>query len=533
MENKETSKLTKIVTDLFYKYQDNQVVFNKFTQYIENLPDLLENTNTTIMEREQRRNKLEYESETFIQKFLHNHKFFYHVSSELFFEYKNDKYYLIKEDDVQHTILSTISANKTLMDWKHKLKVTILKKIKERDIFSCIPESETIQSVINRLCPSVCDSREKAKYFLTVLGDVLMKKCNLIYFLHNKTKPFLKELSHLSCMLFGTPNLLNIFKFKYYEHNFTECRLVDVQPATHLDKWNTYLKQENALDLFCVAAHYSNRYECADNFLQEHCNDVALKTYAMYLKNNNEKQIINHFFEKSIEHSDDCSISWKNIQYLWKQFIETEKLPNVFFTTILKTRLIEKIKYDDHKDVFLDCTSKLLPIVSKFIQFWNENIESNIDDNDNNNNNNNNNNMDNSSSIISDNDNEELEIDELCCLFTYHMKTNINEKTILDLIKHYYPDTYIEDEKYILHTRCKLWNKKQDIINSLKKYKLSSPSVEIYTEEVPINELYQFYCGSKNKFIVSKRYFEKFIKEESQLYIIEDNFIKVESFSNI
>jgi len=86
------------------------------------------------MEREQRRNKLEYESETFIQKFLHNHKFFYHVSSELFFEYKNDKYYLIKEDDVQHTILSTISANKTLMDWKHKLKVTILKKIK-REIY--------------------------------------------------------------------------------------------------------------------------------------------------------------------------------------------------------------------------------------------------------------------------------------------------------------------------------------------------------------------------------------------------------------
>lgn len=511
MDNKDTSKLTKIVLDLCDKYQSNPVIFNKLIQHIENLPELLENTNTTIMEREQRKHKLEYESETFIQKFLYNHKFFYHVSSELFFEYKEDKYYLIKEDDVQHTILSTISANKTLMDWKHKLKVTLLKKIKERDIFSCIPESPTIQSVINRLCPSVCDSREKAKYFLTVLGDVLMKRCNLIYFLPNKTKPFLKELSNLSCMLFGTPNLLNIFKFKYYEHTFTECRLVDVQAETQFDTWNTYLKQENALDLFCVAAHYSNRYEGADNFLLEHCNDDGLKAYALYLKNNNEKQIINHFFEKSIEHSDDCSISWKNIQYLWKQFIETEKLPNVFFTTILKTRLIEKIKYDGHKDVFLDCTSKLLPIVSKFIQFWNENIESNIDDND----------------------NEELEIDELCCLFTYHMKTNINEKTILDLIKHYYQDTYIEDEKYILHTRCKLWNKKQDIINSLQKYKLTSPSAEIYTEEVPINELYQFYCGIKNKFVVSKRYFEKFIKEESQLYIIEDNFIKVESFSNI
>ena len=79
MDNKETSKLTKIVTDLFYKYQANPVIFNKFTQYIENLPELLENTNTTIIEREQRKNKLEYESETFIQKFLHNHKFFDHL----------------------------------------------------------------------------------------------------------------------------------------------------------------------------------------------------------------------------------------------------------------------------------------------------------------------------------------------------------------------------------------------------------------------------------------------------------------------
>ena len=561
-ENKyvnDANKLTKIVTDLYFKYQDNPIIFNKMTQYIENLPELLETANNTIIERAERKTKLECESETFIHKFLHNHKFYYHGSSDIFFEYKDNKYILIREDDVQHTILSTISANKTLMDWKHRLKVTILKKIKDRDIFSCIPESETIQSVINRLCPSICDSREKAKYFLTVLGDILMKRSQLVYFLHPKTKPFLKELSNLSCMLFGTPNLLNIFKFKYYDHNFTECRLVDIQEATNLDTWTTYIKQENALDLFCVAAHYSTRYEGAENFLQEHCKDEELKTYALYLKNNNEKQIINHFFDKNIEHSDDCSISWKNMQYLWKQFIETEKLPNVFFTTTLKLRLIDKFKYDGHKDVFLDCTSKLLPTVSKFIQFWNDNIESNmgekIDTNDVESIDNSNDNTDITGNAISevgsndssDNNNEELEIDELCSLFTYYTKTNINEKSILDLIKHYYPDTYIEDDKYLLHTRCKLWNKKQDILKSLQKYKANSKNantnasanasasanMEIYTEEIPINELYQFYCIGKNKFTVSKRYFERFIKEESQLYIIEDNFIKVESFSNI
>lgn len=514
-----SEKLTQIITDLYSKYENNPVILEKLIQYIENMPNMLETTNNTIIERAERKNKLESESETFIYKFLHNHKYYYHTTSELFFEYKDDKYFLVKEDDVQHMILTTISANKTLMDWKHRLKITILKKIKERDIFSCIPESETIQSIINRLSPSICESREKAKYFLTIIGDILLKKCNLTYFTNQKMKPFLKELNNLSCMLFGSPNLMNIFKFKYYEHNFSECRIVDIHDASNLDSWNTYFKQENAVDLFCVAAHYSSRYDSADNFLQEHCKDEDVKNYALYLKNNNEKQIINHFCDKNIESSEDCSISWKNMQYLWKQFIEAEKLPNVFFTTILKTRLIEKLKYDGHSDVFTDCTSKLLPTVSKFIQFWTENIIINTLHDDN----------------SSDNDNEELEIDELCSLFTYHMKHTMCEKNMLDLIKHYYPDTYIEDDKYLLHARCKLWDKKQDIIKSLKKYNAAQPNSDELSgvDEIPINELYQFYCKKKAKFIASKRYFEKFIKEESDLYIVEDNFIKVESFSNI
>ena len=110
-------------------------------------------------------------------------------------------------------------------------------------------------------------------------------------------------------------------------------------------------------------------------FLLDHCKDDMLKKYAFYLKDKNEAQIIELFYQKTTEPSDDCSISWKNMQYLWKHFIDTERLPNMFFSSTLKTRLIEHFKYDGHKDVFLDCTSKLLPIVSKFIQFWNENIE--------------------------------------------------------------------------------------------------------------------------------------------------------------
>ena len=261
--------LLQIVNDLYDNYKDNDIIFNKFSQYIENLPDLLINTNNTIIERAERKSKLEKDSEQFIQKFLFNHNFYYHTPTEMFFEYKNNNYILAKEDDIHHTILSRISSNKELMDWKYKLKIIILKKIKERDIFSCIPESETIQYVINHISSSTGSNKEQSKYFLTVLGDILLKKCDLIYFLNPKTKPLIKELNNLSYMLFGTPNLMNIFKFKYYEHTFNECRIIDLHDNINQSNWSEYLKQNNGINLFCVAAYYSIRYEGGDHFLSE------------------------------------------------------------------------------------------------------------------------------------------------------------------------------------------------------------------------------------------------------------------------
>jgi hypothetical protein len=348
-------------------------------------------------------------------------------------------------------------------------------------------------------------------------------------------------------MLFGSANLFNVFKVKYYEHKYSDCRIIDTLDDINLENLSQYFKQNNALDLFCVAAHYSQRYDNADTFLSEHCKDTALKKYAFYLKDKDESQMIDIFYEQNIEKSEDCSISWKNMQYLWKHFIDTERLPNVFFSSTLKSKMIEKFNYDGHSDMFLDCTSKILPIVSKFIQFWNESVEV-LDDSYS---------SDGSGDICGNM--EELEIDELCSLFTHHTKSSITEKHVIDLIKHYYPDVTMEDDKYLLNTRCKLWNKKQEILDFIKKYKTiydnkndSNSTINstdnlidngigigngnennMYSQELPINELYQYYCKCKNKFITSKHYFERFIKEESELYIVENSFIKVDSFKNI
>ena len=87
-----------------------------------------------------------------------------------------------------------------------------------------------------------------------------------------------------SYMLFGSSTLLNNFKFKYYDHKFSECRLLKIKEHMYLDEWMNNIKQfNNIIDLFCVCTHYSNRYDSADNFINEYCKVNSLSNYTFYL----------------------------------------------------------------------------------------------------------------------------------------------------------------------------------------------------------------------------------------------------------
>ena len=272
--------------------------------------------------------------------------------------------------------------------------------------------------------------------------------------------------------------------------------------------------------------------------------------------------------------------------YLWKIFIEEEKIPNVFFTHVLKKHIMKRIEYTsstedgdavndgvmpstgdsgempeipeiheihDNKEVFLNMTSKHLPIVSKFMLFWNENI------------------------MCSHNE-IELEIDELSTLFlnygnVYHGNQKniqtITDQTILGFIRHFLPDICIEEDKYLMNIGCKLWDKKQEIMTGIEEFKRSNlggnnntasgalgkgkgknkdakdgtdvakdinlvvvkkenDTTDLMTSSVsfPVHTIYDFYCkwGYKhNKMVVSKRYFEKFFVDNYGDNLTEKN----------
>ena len=639
----ECEELVTIVKGLYDKYMDDDYARTTLVSHIKNtLPSLLQQKCDARIQREERRRTLEETSEEFIREFINSSSYYYNPNIDLFFVYHNNTYKIINEDEIEHEIRTTITdqQNSELTTWKYKIKNQIIKKIKERDLLTSIPESETIQRVLNALTPFVFKNKDSAKYFLTIIGDILLKKNTNTYFISTKAKHFISELGEESYALFGTSNMMNHFKFKFYEHKYEECRLIDIvenvisfpfythneglkltghngiglglglglghslsssslsslvggismsisnsgisTPTTpghsHVHSANIIQKQ-SMLDLFCVAAHYSSRFNSSDLFIEKMCKDRDVKEHAFYLKNISDDDILSRFISSTTEPCKGVHITWKNMLYLWKIFIEEEKIPNVFFTNVLKKHLMKRLEYScehivtnsnantntgtgigggdmgglgtgeavetgetgdsgeiqDNREMFLNITSKHLPLVGKFMSFWNENIKCNHTE-------------------------IELEIDELSTLFLNHGNVyhgnqkniqTITDQTILGFIRHFLPDICIEEDKYLMNIGCKIWDKKQEILNGVEEFKRANlggnntmntslgkgknknkdvkdgvkdiniiiikkdndADLSVTSSSFPVHTIYDFYCklGYKhNKMVVSKRYFEKF-----------------------
>ena len=183
------------IDSLLEKYKNNEYILSKLNNFIVNiLPFTLESYNKNQIERENRKNKLIVEKDEFTERFLLKNLCSYCSHNELFILYDGLHFNGYSEDDIQHQILTTITNEKNLIDWKFKIKNNIIKKIKDITPLNTIPESATIQFVINSLCPSIFPSRNYTKYFLTIIGDCLLYKNTnkLIYITSSNLKELIR-----------------------------------------------------------------------------------------------------------------------------------------------------------------------------------------------------------------------------------------------------------------------------------------------------------------------------------------------------
>jgi len=503
--------------NLLEKYKDNEYMYQRLYSHVVNyLPNTLEIEMKNHEERVNRNNFLTNEQKVFIKVFLNKNKYYYLSNNNFFYYYDGEKYLIIKEDDIIHKILTTISKDRVLIQWKYKTKISIINLIKERSLFSCIPETDTIQNVLNAICPSYFTSKNSAKYFLTIIGDNIHKKSShLIFYISQQMKQFINEVDNVAVLSIGHSNVTNNFMVKYHEnHSYENCRLIKINNYSN-NVWRELLKKIG-LDMMCVSAYYSSCYENSDKFIETKV-DEELKTYTYYLKNNKQEYIANEFCNKFIldnnndnNDNNDNKLEWKNIHFLWKQFLSDNNLPNIMYTTSLKNILKEKYTYDEVSDSFKGITSKYLPIYRDFINFWNSTIK--ID-----------------TELSNNNFYNELEIDEICSLFKIKTKQSISEEIVLKILTHFFPNIEIVDNKFILNVRSIYWDKNEDIYSSFEFIKNKILHLDDDSNLVPIDDIYNYYkeCCYHNsmRLLVSKRYFENYIYYKLPNYIVYDKFI--------
>jgi hypothetical protein len=500
------------VDKLYEKYKDNEYMLQRIYNHVHlYLPNTLENESKNHEKRQNLNSYLSEEQQIFIQVFLSKNNYYYLSNNSFYYEYNGKDYFIVKEDEIIHKLLSAISKDRTLLQWKHKTKSNIIKQIKDRNLFTSTPETDTIQNILNALYPTFFSSKCAAKHFLTIIGDNILKKnSDLIFIVSPKMKSFLEELESVSISSIG--NGYSSFKYvtKYHEnHSFNNCRLLKINDNYSNEYWREILKKIG-LNLLCVASHYSNRYINSDNFINTKSDD-ELTNYTYTLKNTTQNELIDTFIDGFVQKTtDDFSIEWKNIHFIWKQFLSNNNLPNVVFSNNLKNYLKTKFKFDENTDSFIGITSKYLPVYKDFIEFWNTTIIT---------------------SQSSEFENE-IEIDEISSLFKMWSKSKnvLSEENIIRVLKHFFVSEIIED-KYVLNIVSTIWNKSNDIENSIsyikqqikENYKLSLISFD------DLYNYYQKFCNNNSvKFVVSKRYFEKYLYFKFTDYIVYEKFIKIE-----
>jgi len=498
----ELERIQKGIKRLYDRYSRNREVLRKMILYTEEqLPEFLD----SYEQRLKRKETLERESEAYINGFMNDPKrqYFYIQISDIYVQYDGKHYSIADENDILHTILSEISLNKTLIAWKYKVKTIIMKRIKEQNLLQSIPESYTIQFVLERLTPVLLGKRDQAKYFLTVVGDNILKKhANLIHLLSPLSKDFVVRLLEAIHTYYRNTNKLDTtFKYKYYGYNYGLCRVVNFNASVCIpDYWEAFAKT-HILDILAVAAHYSGRYTCADNYIREHGTDESVKEEILYLEKRSETDIIDKFIENCLCPSESSiSISWNDMYYLWKSYLRTHNLPTLVFIKNLKAHLQKELEYDPAGDKYVHVTSSMLSYIRVLKNFWDENVTDAED---------------------------EFEINELCSLYAKYLDDEkildrrIGESDMLSIIRHFY-DVNIVDDKYLIGIGCLLWNKRDEMLAALEHLRLSYSHSES-ADGLSLHRVYRDYCNSSAETgrIVSKSYFQKYISQ-----VIPSKYIK-------
>jgi hypothetical protein len=479
---------------LHQTYADNPYILGRLSKIMENLPNMLQHIEQTRQESIERISVLSAKQQQFITEFMTTNQYYYCSTTNLFFKYDEQHYSATTDDEIAHHVWQSMPAEEMIHDWQLSTKRFIVKRVRSRSILRTVPESQTIQSVLDALCPAIFESRDMAKYFLTAMGDRILKKSlERVCIISAKCAWLLHAFKHASMTFLGA-NAVAGFKHKYGRREYAMCRLIQTNSRTDASP------MPDILDMLCVATHYSERYLNADEFLENDLNDYDTYSHISYLMFRSPENVVGDFCGKYLE-SGDTIMRWKHMHYLWNAYLEQNQLPAIMYLGDLKTELGKRIMFDVDMDAFVGVSSRFLPEIDKFLRFWETTME-----------------------YVGDQDEaQEYEMDEMCSLFTkwyldVKPDANIRERHISDkkmrgLIEFYFPSALT---KYVCGYRNVLWDKRRDVKMALELYRSRVKEAV----SISIHDMYIWYSRTQRDFTVGKVYFERVVGEDLAIYAI-------------
>ena len=496
------------ITSLYEKYRSSPNTISKLQYYLNTqLPSLLDKYN----EQEKRRLFLEKESEKYINAFLTNpeQQFFYIPSTDVFIKYDGENYQFIDEDDLWITILNDITEKNILIEWKQKIKTTLIKKIKSQSLFNTIPESVTVQYVINFFKPTLFNTKEDVKHFFAVLGDsILSKKIDLNYFVPIESKLFFDTLESMCQYNFKSKlGITSSIRYRYRGEDYKKSRLIYfTNSISNKSCWLSFLK-DNLFNLLVVCCYYSTRYVHSDKYVLKQTESFKNKIF--YLKNNTKLSFIDNFKEKMIVAQTGKQIHIKDMFFLWKRYLKQERLPNMIYKAEFENIIRETM--DNNNNFFINIKSNYLNNTKIVQKFWQESIRKNID--------------------------EELELSEFNALILKWCESkefsliDFDEIKLKEIIRHFYDDITIENEKFLIGISCNFWDKQGDILEALQ-----NKFNKTIDRDITIYESYVMFCKYINNkgslLTVSKNYYWKYIDKVIPKQYIKDGRISIQYWDN-
>lgn len=472
----------KIIKDLFATYKDNDYVIKKLNDKIKNMLPI--EVMAWKYESEKKHNKSKINE--FVSNFFLEKTYYYSKKQNLFVVYDGKDYKEISEDNLLFEILEKITAIKELQEKKQEIKDIIMEKIKKNSFKHSIPESMTIQTIINYLHPVIFKTKEETKYFLCILGDNILRKTKneFNYIICEKAEKFIKHIGDCYSDYFNNKVIIQNFlkSYKYKSKN----RLLDFNLNVGNELCWKFFIDNFILNLVAVAQHYSIRYDNSEKYLKNRIeNQKKILLFDNYDENNNTNiSLINYFYNQCIDLDTNSYVTLEELYYLLRSFLNKENIPFMFSKEDIIKKLIVFFETNGiivNDDKIKNISNKKISLLRDFNKFWKDYINNDI--------------------------NEELEVSELKYLFKLTKKKNFEEEDIKDIL-YYMHNISLWNKKKLVGYSSILWDKKDSIREALKKC-----SIEITSDHI---DLYKQYCkclkDSDNDFIVSKSYFMKNIK---------------------